>query len=600
MASVNDIPVEVWSVIINENFEIVTHDALHGLVMIFNGALGQKVAAKARAGYGLVQRNLFRSLWAADHHDSYEEASIQARILALQGECTELQLFLNAHPDGDGDPAVAAVQSTLALRLVELNAHYNYQNGWAARPGPVAGCRPVDLVYPPGPGRDTVGEVFNAGCFECFHFMFLSQNHPLSIGGYDERGQSYIGKAAAMPPWNGTQERILHAMVQAAGLDDLLNIEQITMHNPDGADEINTLRNIGRWESVRNAWIDHFYALTVVPAVGIPVMIAMPLTHQELTKQSRGSEYWMRYLDFTHYIRAFNSGLQFCEMNDPIGETSSWFSLLQRRPTNDTRNILTHMCRWSTDGINEHINIGFPRPGVNGIPGLNEFPTLRATSSVPPWFMALWRGQRDYARIMAGALRVRKADVCKIKKGSGPLVDRLIGYAAIQHMNNDGVAMLRDWLDSARDELTQAGIAKYGNIIDLINDVLDHYSRLASQIDDLYRAIVRGAAPPPVLNPGVTLQQAEAEEMATLQGHASDMIDALMTRSIRSQMQMDIMSEVYDMTLVDTQAFIDYVRDDIAPRQRSRDYRYRRQRPLLNRIMGSGGRITRSRCRSGG
>ncbi|OQE26536.1 hypothetical protein PENSTE_c005G09197 [Penicillium steckii] len=593
MARITDVPVELWSYIIEQIFIHKKHKALHGLVMIFNGALGPRVAANARGGYRREERDVFRREWALNHSDNYIVAHAKAREMTVAAWIRHDEERINLHPP-PSDDEIAFLRSRLARRQTELSRHRSFLLGTGPPvPGLVDRCDIADMEYLPRSAKpNAVDKIFHRGCLECFQFLFLSNAHPLNIGGYTDRGMSYFGIAAAVPDDN-IKERMLTPMVQNATLPELLNIEEISLHDPDGGSQINMLRKIGQWRAPRETWIDRMHTFTVAPPPGMPMQI-LPITPQQLTSQSSGSEYWLRHLSYNHYLRAYQIGLSFCEIYGHVhNNNSSWYEVLERPQTNDVTQIIAHMCQHSTNGVSVLFS---PNPGRAPVPAVNGFPVLANGTKVCPWFMAIWKNQGANGRLFANAPNTNPTRLCTISVPPMPghMAEsklRLIGYAAIQHMNDQGVDMLRTWVDRAQRLLTQASLES--RIIDLLNDILDHFSRMSSAIKQRYAAMMASGAPPP---PGTTIQQAEEVEIATLQNHARSMLDILIDRSIRlrRRLMLTASEEFFYETLVDSIEFKVYLRDIIEPRQRSRAPQSRIQKPLLNRIIGKCGRVTRS------
>lgn len=554
------------------------------------GALGPRVGAKAQAGYTRRQRFLFHMEWAEHHPLTQQIAEDRARASAVSGYITDLNNRILAHPGGPNDPTIAPLHAELVARHAELVAHQNFLQGIGPFPvNPVPGCNPNSVPYPSLTGKPcAIAKIFNKGCYECFTFVFRSVGSPLNIGAYTERGKSYFALCSEVPD-PATREFMLTLMVEFSTLSDLLSVEQIHMHDPDDGEYVNVLHTIGDSAAVRGTWIDRMHELTVRPPPGIlPLPLPLGMTRADILEQSEGCEYWVRHLDYVHYLRAHEVGLMFCDLFSVANSTSSWYEVLERPQTNDTTLILTQMCNNSGDGIRTLVPTNTQLQSAH--PGGN----LSVGSLVNPWFMAIWRNQRAHARLIAVAPNIRPAQLCVISQVTGNQNWRvLIGYAAIQHMNVDGVGMLGDWADRARVDLTRNRM--HSEIIDLITEVYYTYSDYITEIEDRYDAIMLDGAPAPVLPPGMTLQQAMTAEIMARQGPALNMLDILMNRTILYQAQVDPTSQAYNMTLVDTPEFTTYIRTTIERWHRSRETPHREARPLLNRVLGRSARITRRR-----
>ncbi|OQE26267.1 hypothetical protein PENSTE_c005G06505 [Penicillium steckii] len=591
MARLQDLPVEIWSMVIHEAFRMQTHKALHSVAEIINGALGPEITAKIRAAYGPQQGQVFLETWARNHSNTHLLAHSRARRLTILGRRREIRAFINANPGA----AHMIPQAQLAALQAELVLHDNYLAGVGPYPpNPVQACRPNSIRIPPGPSKPGVlTKIFRRGCRECFNLVFLDNNHPLNIGGYDHTGESYFLMVATSPGiGNFIKEQMLLLMVQNATLDELLTPARVTLFNPDSVVRRNILHVIGLWPRVVNLWIDRLYTLLVVPPPGVlPQALPAGMTPLTITDDCRSSEYLLQAIDWTHYMRAALAGVWLYEVYDADRGLSSWFEILQRPESMHKLQILNHMCTHSFLGISALISLRRPLPAT-GI----EFPDLVIGSKVCPWFMAIWTNQRTYTPMFAASIRIQADVLCTIigVTPAGAVVkNRLVGFAAIQYMeNDDGLVMLLQWLNKARPVLTANRM--YENITDLMIDVLDYYADRHLEINERYAAMV-GLGPMALVPPGMTIQQAETAEIALIQGHASNMLDALMDRSIEYQGQLNHNSENYTLTLVDTPEFATYLRRIIEPRQRSRLPECRRQRPLLNRILGRGARVTRNR-----
>lgn len=66
---IGNLPLEIWSYIIDNVIDLGGHEVFHGIVQIMGGALGAGVAASARAAYGPAQIANFRRVCMSDHHE---------------------------------------------------------------------------------------------------------------------------------------------------------------------------------------------------------------------------------------------------------------------------------------------------------------------------------------------------------------------------------------------------------------------------------------------------------------------------------------------------------------------------------------------------
>ncbi|CAI7626306.1 unnamed protein product [Penicillium pancosmium] len=518
---IRTLPIEIWSHIIDGAIALGSHDVFHGLVEIMAGAMGPGIAASAQGGYGHAQRAHFQQRCMLGHSSSTIEIVRHAKVLICELTLAQAKLVAD-------DPADAfLVASQAALDAAQL--------AYAAT-GPdifIPAINAGDLPPQPIPEHNTLGEIFDDCCLECFQRLHLTGTVPIS--GYDHTATNYfaiVSETATNPGGGNNPVPLLLYMLNNASLYDLLSPAVVYMHNPD-VRERNILSSL--------------------------------------------------------------FGLEFANVDDshptlPLRNT--WSAVLRRADSPDLTNIVTHMASISTT-INTWIEVP-----TNTL-GINEYPAIfsgRAT----PHFLAIWHNRPWMAtQIINGAHIISDEPSDVITRIPGPW--RLAGWVAIQHFNLDGLGMLNEWVDSARPRLTHS--QRYHQLIDTLKMIIVEYREEHRIITDEYEA--RRTALPVGANPAA-LQALELQRdnlMGRIEDIGRQMIRTILDNSIDFNVTADITLnpnwENINMKLADTVEFTAFVREDVESILRSRVPGFVIVKPMMQEIVKSAARTTRTRSRRG-
>jgi hypothetical protein len=96
-----NLPVEVWSNIINAAIDKGGHDVFHGIVEIMDGAIGATIAGRAMGGFGPAQRDRFQRVCIADHHGSMIDAVRHARVFVAEVQLAHAQVAAGGADDAN-------------------------------------------------------------------------------------------------------------------------------------------------------------------------------------------------------------------------------------------------------------------------------------------------------------------------------------------------------------------------------------------------------------------------------------------------------------------------------------------------------------------
>ncbi|KAJ5983087.1 hypothetical protein N7481_005186 [Penicillium waksmanii] len=509
------------------------------------------------------------------HYTSTIEIVRHAKVLICELELAQAQTLAT----GPADPFVVAAQAALdAAQLAYAGV------------GPdivVPVINPGGLPPQPISEYNTLGEIFDDCCLECFQMLHLTGT--VWISGYDRTATNYfaIVSEVAKNLGGGNPVPLLLYMLNNASLDDLLSPAVVHMHNPDARGRnilFNLVSVVNR--SLEETWIDRVHRMAIVG--GQP----MPLTPAELTRQCSGSSNAMAHLSFAHYFRAFQFGLVFANVDDippTVPVRNTWSFVLRRADSPDLTNIVTHMASVSTT-ISTWIGVPVNTPGRNGYPAIFSG---RAT----PHFLAIWHNRPWMATQIANgthAVSDEPSDV--VTRIDGPM--RLAGWAAIQHFNADGLGMLSEWVDLARPRLTHT--QRYQQLIDILKMIIVQYKEEYRIITDECEA--RLAALPVGANPAA-LELQRDNSLNGIEDIGRQMIRTILDNSINFNVTADITLnpnwENINMTLVDTVEFTEFIRNDVEPIRGSRDPKFAIVKPLMHEILKSAARTTRTRSRRG-
>jgi hypothetical protein len=543
------------------------------------GAMGPGIAASAQAGYGPAQRAHFQQRCMFGHYSSTIDIVRHAKVLICQLVLAQAQLVAD-------DPADAfLVASQAALDAAQLAY---------AGAGPdifVPGINAGGLPPQPIPEHNTLGEIFDDCCLECFQMLHLTGTVPIS--GYDHTATNYfaiVSETATNPGGGNNPVPLLLYMLNNASLYDLLSPAVVYMHNPDVRERniLSSLVSVVN-RSLEETWIDRVHGMVVVGGQ------AMPLPPAELTGECSGSSNAMDHLSFARYLCAFQFGLEFANMDDntptlPLRNT--WSVVLRRADSPDLTNIVSHMASISTT-INTWIEVPTNTPGINGYPAI-------FSGRVTPHFLAIWHNRPWMAtQIINGTHIISDEPSDVLTRIPGPW--RLAGWAAIQHFNADGLGMLDEWIDLARPRLTHS--QRYHQLIDILKMIIVQYREEHRIITDQYEA--RRAALPVGANPAA-LQALELQRdnlMGGIEDIGRQMIRTILDNSIDFNVTADITLnpnwENINMKLSDTLEFTEFVREDVESILRSRVPRFVIVKPMMQEIVKSAARTTRTRSQQG-
>lgn len=413
----------------------------------------------------------------------------------------------------------------------------------------------------------------------------------IPICGYDSTATNYIAVAAEAAAYGGNPVPVLIYMLNNTSLYDLLSPATMQWDNTNGHDPhvLGNLVRVGN-RALEETWIDRVYDMVVAPPAGVAAQ-AMPLTSLHLTLRSSGSSNAMTHLSFARYLKAFQFGLVFANVDDITpghARYNTWSVVIGHRvPSPDHTSIVTHMALVSTT-IND--KIGVP---IN-LAGRHEMPRI-TSGEATPHFLAIWYNERWLVTLIAnGTHRVSEtlSEVTTLIPGT----ERLAGWAAIQHFNADGLAMLSEWIDLARPRLTQNQL--YEELTDILWLVVEQYGR---EFVNIMRQYHQAPNALPAGGNAAVIEQRKEDLLDEIEATGIEMIRNVMEDSIAFTVLADVTLNPnwvnLNMKLADTTEFIEFLRCTIEPLRASgtRDQTIMISRPMVNEILKYAARRTRSR-----
>lgn len=582
------LPVEVWRMILGHVLDQGDHASLHGYTSVIDSAFGLNEAVNAVGGWGALEIDRARQVYASTHYPNSEQMLKSARLISAQGYVAEAQAMLNQDAAAGGEQA-HNLEINLNLGIQQLEQAEAALNGGPNHPILQPG-QANWITFPPAPPGGALAHILSSGCTQCFDTLFRSGT--ITPGGYDHTGQSYFQLA------RGNQQLMTY-MINSATKVELWNCIEVRFTDPE-AHIPNLPAFLSDSPPLMNAWLDRLHPL-VFPWPHIFVagqLPPSPLTYLPGTVwrmgflASQGVQRAMRYLSEVQYLKAYEVCLGIGGMRpNAFDPNTAWSHLFSRQIDREVEGIIRHLANHSS-------SVQFPCFYTNLI-SRNGFPQY-TSYSITPWFWAVWHDRPDIAAMLSAATHPNLDEEYGTEKNllttataANPGVQyarqELIGYAAVQHFSDNSTQMIRQWLERARPGLSQGAFEH--DLLRMIDAIIEQYERETDRAHQEYLAEMAAHTGP--LPDGVANLTQRWNELARI---GAEMAQAILNDSIRRDVsvvrELNGHPRTIAKTLLDTPEYNHWLRG-IQARQRSRLLANRKLKPILNAIIGTTTRVTR-------